>query len=303
MEEVFEDYVVDGFRRHQRDYRVITQGPQKPFARIGKADAFHMKPDIALVRAGEVRFVLDAKWKKINGDSEDPKHGISQDDVYQLYSYGRKFGCAKVALIYPKTPEFDSPLRYEFNDRVAGQRLALLCIRSMFCTQRSASPKSCVYWTASAPPLPFPPPIRARGTNPMTPLRPLAALPTHEVTNMPPHLGDQDLWGDDAALREGVEREGGGQAADRLAGFGRRAGAAETFEKAELANRNAPELKSFDRYGMRIDQVAFHPAYHDLMGLAIENEVPSFAWRHPGPGAHVSHAALTYLFSQAEGGG
>ena len=136
----------------------------------------------------------------------------------------------------------------------------------------------------------------------MIPLRPLAALPTHEVTNMPPHLGDQDLWRDDAALREGVAREGGGWARDRLAAFGRAAGAAETFEKADLANRHAPELRSFDRYGMRIDQIAFHPAWHDLMGLAIENEVPSFAWRHPGPGAHVAHAALTYQISQAEGG-
>ena len=123
----------------------------------------------------------------------------------------------------------------------------------------------------------------------MIPLRPLAALPTHEVTNMPPHLGDQDLWGGDAALRDGVEREGGGRAANRLAVFGRAAGAAETFEKADLANRHPPELRAFDRYGMRIDQVAFHPAWHDLMGLAIGNEVPSFAWKHPGPGAHVAH--------------
>ena len=128
MEEVFEDYVADGFRRHQRDYHVRTQGPQKAFARIDRKDAFHMKPDIALVRSGEVRFVLDAKWKRINGDSKDPKHGISQDDVYQLYSYGRKFGCAKVALIYPRTPEFDSPLRYEFKDKVGDQHgLDLFC--------------------------------------------------------------------------------------------------------------------------------------------------------------------------------
>ena len=117
----------------------------------------------------------------------------------------------------------------------------------------------------------------------MIPLRPLAALSTHEVTNMPPHFGDQDLWRDDAALRDGVEREGGGWARGRLAAFGRTAGAAETFEKADLANRHAPELKFFDRYGMRIDQIAFHPAWHDPMGLAIENEVPSFAWSIPAP--------------------
>ncbi len=127
MEEVFEDYVADGFRRYQRDYRVRTQGPQRAFTRIDGADAFHMKPDIALVRSGEVRFVLDAKWKKIDGNARDPKHGISQGDVYQLYGYGRKFGCAKVALLYPRTPDFDSPLRYEFNDRVPGQRLDLFC--------------------------------------------------------------------------------------------------------------------------------------------------------------------------------
>ena len=136
----------------------------------------------------------------------------------------------------------------------------------------------------------------------MTPFRPLAALPTHEVVNMPPHLGDQDLWRDDPALREGVDREGGGWAQDRLAAFGRVAGAVDTFEKADLANRHPPELETFDRYGMRVDQVAFHPAYHELMAIAIENEVPSFAWRHPRSGSQVVHAALTYLFNQAEGG-
>ncbi len=128
MEEVFEDYVADGFRRHQRDYRVRTQGPQKAFTRIDGTHAFHMRPDIALVQSDDnVRFVLDAKWKTIDGDGKDSKHGISQDDVYQLYSYGRRFGSATVALIYPRTREFDSPLRYEFNDEVAGQGLELFC--------------------------------------------------------------------------------------------------------------------------------------------------------------------------------
>ena len=136
----------------------------------------------------------------------------------------------------------------------------------------------------------------------MIPLKPLADLPTHEVTNMPPHLGDQDLWRSDIALREGVAREGGGWAGDKLAAFGKIAGAVETFEKADQANRHVPELKAFDRNGMRINQAEFHPAYHDLMATAIANEVPSFAWKHPKPGAQVVHAALTYMFNQAEGG-
>ena len=136
----------------------------------------------------------------------------------------------------------------------------------------------------------------------MIPLKPSAILPTHEVTNMPPHLGDQDLWGDDAVLRETVAREGAGWAEPQLAALGKVMGAADTFELGDLANRYTPELKPFDRYGMRIDQVEFHPAYHELMTIAIENELPSFAWNHPQPGGQVGHAGLTYMFSQAEGG-
>ena len=134
------------------------------------------------------------------------------------------------------------------------------------------------------------------------PLRPRAALATHEVFNMPPHLGDRDLWTQDTALREGVRREGAAWAEERIAAFGRLVGRAEVTEKAEQANRHGPELKPFDRYGMRIDRVEYHPAYHDLVALAVENEVASFAWNHAGPGAHVGHMALTYLFSQMEGG-
>ena len=134
------------------------------------------------------------------------------------------------------------------------------------------------------------------------PLRARAALATHDVFNMPPHLGDRDLWAQDAALREGVRREGAGWAEDRIAAFACLVGRTEVAEKAEQANRHGPELRPFDRYGMRIDRIEYHPAYHDLVALAVENEVASFAWNHEGPGAHVGHMALTYLFSQMEGG-
>ena len=127
MEEVFEDFVVDAFRRYQGQYRVRAQGPQQPFAKIGAARAFTMKPDITLMRGNDVRFILDAKWKKIDGTVSNPKHDVAQGDVYQLYSYGRKFGCRTVALIYPRTQQFQSPLRYQFNDKVCGQPLDLWC--------------------------------------------------------------------------------------------------------------------------------------------------------------------------------
>ncbi len=136
----------------------------------------------------------------------------------------------------------------------------------------------------------------------MSPRDPIASLPTHEVINMPPHLGDQDLWASDIALREGVVREGGGWADKHLAQFGQQAGREEVFDLAEQANHFGPELKPFDRYGMRVNQVSFHPAYHALHDLAVSNGLPNFAWCNAKPGAHVAHAALNYMFNQAEGG-
>ena len=120
MEEVFEDFLVAAFHNHQQEFGVKDQKPQKAFAKGG---AFMMKPDIALMQGNKVAFVLDAKWKRI----EDPTGDIAQADVYQLYSYGRKYGCPAVALLYPKTPQFNKPLRYEFDDAVHDQPLALWC--------------------------------------------------------------------------------------------------------------------------------------------------------------------------------
>ena len=33
--------------------------------------------------------------------------------MYQMFVYGKKYGCGKVALVYPKTDKFDEPLHYE----------------------------------------------------------------------------------------------------------------------------------------------------------------------------------------------
>lgn len=136
----------------------------------------------------------------------------------------------------------------------------------------------------------------------MPPREPLATLPTHEVFNMPPHIGDQDLWASDRALRQWVGQMGGMWAEAQLATLGREAGTEATFQASEQANRLGPELRTYDRYGMRLNAVEFHPAYHELMDMAVRNRTHNFAWVHNQPGAHVAHAALTYMFSQVEGG-
>ena len=97
-------------------------------------------------------------------------------------------------------------------------------------------------------------------------------------------------------------REGAGWARGGRCAYGPVAGG-ELMELGFAANENKPRFRPFDRYGHRIDEVEFHPAYHRLMELGIAHGVPNFAWRHAGtPGAHVARAALMYLHGQAEQG-
>ena len=117
MEQVFEDFVSHGFRRYQTDFAVIRQGPQRTMTSIGNRNAFMMKPDLSLRDGNRIAFVLDAKWKHIDALGRDPKHGIDQDDLYQLYAYAKAYECNLVALVYPRTQAFRRPLHYRFFDR------------------------------------------------------------------------------------------------------------------------------------------------------------------------------------------
>jgi putative acyl-CoA dehydrogenase len=125
---------------------------------------------------------------------------------------------------------------------------------------------------------------------------------THEVTNQPPPLVDYDVFSTDAALVEGVERHGAGWATEQLSALGRRAGSEEAQEWGRLANVFPPKLVTHDRYGHRIDEVEFHPAWHSLMTVAVEAGLHSSPWTDPRPGAHVARAAAFSVWSHAEGG-
>jgi putative acyl-CoA dehydrogenase len=125
---------------------------------------------------------------------------------------------------------------------------------------------------------------------------------THEVVNQPPPLEGLDLYASDAALRDALQREGGGWAEAHVAAYGKIAGG-ELMELGFAANVNKPQLKLFDRYGHRLDEVTFHPAYHRAMELGLKYGVHAFAWANSEtPGAHVARAALCFLHHQAEQG-
>ncbi len=131
---------------------------------------------------------------------------------------------------------------------------------------------------------------------------PISELPTHRVENQPEALGDYNAFTTDIALMEAVRREGPDWVAGRCDTLGQQLGSREYQDMGFQANEYPPRLKTFDRYGRRIDEVDFHPAYHAFMRLAIENDWHSVAWKEEGRGGHVAHIAGMYLLTQPEQG-
>jgi len=128
------------------------------------------------------------------------------------------------------------------------------------------------------------------------------AADTHEVLNQPPALEDYNLFGSDHALMQATEVNGAGWARVQLAAYGKTLGSAETIEQGRLAHRNPPQLKLFDRFGHRRDEVEFHPAWHHIMGLIIGEGLHAAPWSDPKPGAHVARAAAYIMHAQIEPG-
>ncbi|WP_410643654.1 acyl-CoA dehydrogenase family protein [Amycolatopsis sp. lyj-346] len=124
---------------------------------------------------------------------------------------------------------------------------------------------------------------------------------THEVTNQVPPLAGHDV-ADDPALLAGLERAGAGWAAAQLHELGRLAGTEQAQEWGRLVNENEPVLRTHDRYGNRIDEVEFHPHWHDLMRAATAHGLHGTPWRDPREGAHAARAAKFYVWGQVEAG-
>ncbi len=133
-------------------------------------------------------------------------------------------------------------------------------------------------------------------------VEPRSELRTHSVVNQPPPLEGIDAYASDLALREAVVREGGGWHDAALGDLGQKVFDPDWIERANVANRVTPELKRFDRYGHRVDTVSFHPAWHDLMGLAWKHQVHALPWRERRVGGHVARGAASMLFAQLECG-
>ncbi|WP_245953162.1 acyl-CoA dehydrogenase family protein [Alteromonas aestuariivivens] len=124
---------------------------------------------------------------------------------------------------------------------------------------------------------------------------------THRVFNQPAPLENYNVYQADRILQFWVKRFDGDWGDARLSKFGERVGH-DLLAAGFLANKHRPELSSHDRFGRRIDEIAYHPAYHQLMAHAIESGHCSLPWTEPQPGAHVVRAGLAYLHTHADPG-
>ncbi|HEY4426982.1 MAG TPA: acyl-CoA dehydrogenase family protein [Solirubrobacteraceae bacterium] len=125
---------------------------------------------------------------------------------------------------------------------------------------------------------------------------------THTVFNQAPPLDGIDVFSSNLPLVEAVEREGAGWVRERASALGRVIGGEPQQLWGRLANENRPVLRTHDRYGNRIDEVEFHPAWHQLMRLGVEHELHSLPWTSEEPAPHAARAALYMTAMQAEAG-
>ncbi|MGH8551008.1 MAG: acyl-CoA dehydrogenase family protein [Methylococcales bacterium] len=136
----------------------------------------------------------------------------------------------------------------------------------------------------------------------MSTRKPLTDLGTHRVTNQPSPLENFNAFDTDRALQEGLKREAHNHGEDRARRLGEEVGSEQTIHAGHLANQYPPSLHCFDRFGQRIDEVEYHPAYHEMMHLGFGHEIHSIPWQDEGEAGHVIHAAMIYLLTQAEAG-
>ncbi|MFC7638722.1 acyl-CoA dehydrogenase family protein [Streptomyces thermogriseus] len=129
------------------------------------------------------------------------------------------------------------------------------------------------------------------------------AASTHTVTNQVPPLTGYDVFATDRALVEAVERyvEAGllEEVREELSSLGRSAGSAQVQEWAAQADGHPPRLRTHDRWGHRVDEVEFHPAWHRLLGKGVSAGLTA-AWNRPA--GHVRRAAGFLVWTQAEAG-
>jgi len=113
MEKLFERFVAGWLNQNvASDVKVRTQAATEYLCFQQGERIFRLEPDILLESATR-RWVLDTKWKRLDGADRANNYGLSQADIYQLFAYGMKYlgkAGGDLALVFPRTRRFQEPL-------------------------------------------------------------------------------------------------------------------------------------------------------------------------------------------------
>lgn len=124
---------------------------------------------------------------------------------------------------------------------------------------------------------------------------------THDVLNqVPPLVGFDGM--DYPVFHEALRRFEAADAADGLHEIGRTAGSAHSFALGDRAEAHPPVLHTHDRFGHRVDQVAYDSSYHELMSTATRFGVHASPWLSDDPHAHLVRAVGFSLWGAVDAG-
>ena len=108
---------------------------------------------------------------------------------------------------------------------------------------------------------------------------------THDVFNQPLPLVDYNLFTGNRALQDALKFNAPLLDTSSLSTLGKTLGSEAMQTHARLANVHAPQLRSHDRFGNRVDDVDFHPSYHALMEVATNAGLHATPWATDVDGA------------------
>ncbi len=139
MNKVFERFVAAFLRRYVAPRLVDVQilphaGQHKRYLMESDgAGVLRLEPDLLVLGSEGRRLVIDTKWKLL-APGRRGRGGVAEADLYQLYAYTRRYGCARSVLLYPHTPGLE-PRDFDVLD-ADGERRERVAVRQV-CLHRN----------------------------------------------------------------------------------------------------------------------------------------------------------------------
>ncbi|MFD4351721.1 acyl-CoA dehydrogenase family protein [Nocardia sp. NPDC058518] len=126
-------------------------------------------------------------------------------------------------------------------------------------------------------------------------------MATHEVTNQAVQPFGLDT-ADYAPITDALRRAGAAQRLPEVLAAGELASSRHGVELGDLAEAHPPTLRTHDRYGHRVDEVVYDPAYHQLMRHATDLGLHGTPWADDQANPHLVRAAKLLAWGPADAG-